>query len=418
MIDPGSLFRQDAIRHRLSRHQSQVLLNRSTHMRPFLWLLCVCVIGLVLAINRTNYKEVLSARGRLLAEEGVQQLVAPQSGVVEAILVAAGETVNEGDVVAQISRQLYNQHGEEVSEQERQILAIEYKSIKQEKQLAQESFNARIRDIGDKIDERKQSIGFAREELAVLREQETISESLLAGSFELLRKHAISEAQARGQRMAHLDKVRDRQQAERQLQALKADSRELAAALQVLLLEQQQTLQRMDQRITATALQLERVGSASHLSVLANRAGVVSSIPVEIGSAVRAGQALVYMQADGKPLTAEVFVPSAIMGKLAPGQEVMLRYDPFDVHSYGRYPATITGIDRTPWDQREHLLPAVKTTEPLFRIQVLPEQHYVEGEDIYPLQPGLLLTADFVVNELSMIQYILKPVFELRGKFS
>lgn len=174
----------------------------------------------------------------------------------------------------------------------------------------------------------------------------------------------------------------------------------------------------LDKDIRLLSLQLESVNTEPYSTVLANRSGIVSSILLEEGSAVKRGQAIAYLQPEGKSLMAEVFVPSSILGKLAPGEDVMLRYDAFSVHSYGRYPAKISSIERTALDPRNHLLPVAPTSEPLFRVLATPSQHYVEGEDIFPLQPGLQLSADFVTSEMSMVEYIFRPLLNLRGKVS
>jgi membrane fusion protein len=142
----------------------------------------------------------------------------------------------------------------------------------------------------------------------------------------------------------------------------------------------------------------------------------VASIIVAAGDAVGSGQPLLYVQPARESLRGEVYVPSSIVGKLAPGQELLLRYDGFAVESYGRYGATISEISRASVDPREHLLPVGIRGEPVFRVVIQPAQHYVEGDDIYPLQPGLHFSADFVIAEMSLMEFIFRPVLKLQGK--
>ena len=64
------------------------------------------------------------------------------------------------------------------------------------------------------------------------------------------------------------------------------------------------------------------------------------------------------------------------------------------------------------------MIPVSHHAEPVFPVLVKPDQHYVEGSDIYPLQAGLLLEADFVIAEMSLVELIFKPVLSLRGKLT
>ncbi len=418
MSEADSLFREEAIQFKQGKQQSEVLLNCHVNRQALLWLLCAAVLGIVLLVNRINYKEVQSARGYLITEEREAQLVAPQEGLVQAILVTPGEEVEKGEPIARISQQLYDRNGEAVTVYEKDVLCLELEALNQEKTLQQQEFIQQSVGLRNRILGLQETIRLAAEGLQMLKAQEQISATLLAGTESLLEQQAVSQVKASQQQIAHLDLLRERQLAERQLHQLQQEIRESTAALTALHLEAQQTVHGLDKEIRLISLQLEKVESSPYLSVLANRDGIVSSISIDTGSAVRRGQPLIYLHPRERKLLAEIYVPSSIMGVLAPGQEVMLRYDAFNVHSYGRYPATITTIERTPLDHREHLLPVTPTVEPLFRVLVKPGQHYVEGEDIFPLQAGLQLSADFVTSEMSLIAYIFKPLLNLRGRVS
>lgn len=416
MTAPVSLFREDVIRFKRHGQQAQVLLKRTSSNKTFVWLLCALAVVLVFAINQIQYKEVESARGHLIGVGGQVQLVAPKDGLVHSILVQPGQTVKEGDRVAQISTQLYDQLGIDTTQREEELLHAELDFLQREKQVQQQLYTQRDASLRARANSLEENIRLSTHGLALLNEQEVISASLIEGTRQLLNREAISQAQASNQQLAHLDLMRERQLAESQLQQFVVAAHETTAELEALDLEQQSKLHRLNKDVRQIALQLDSLKTKPFFSIMANRAGTVSSIPVTLGSAVKEGQPLIYLQPPGQELMAEVYVPSSILGKLAPGQQVMLRYDAFGVHSYGRYAASIKSIDRAALDQRQHLLPVAQATEPLFKVLLSPAQHYVEGEDIYPLQPGLQLSADFVINELSLVQYIFRPLLNLRGR--
>jgi membrane fusion protein len=105
-----------------------------------------------------------------------------------------------------------------------------------------------------------------------------------------------------------------------------------------------------------------------------------------------------------------------MLGNLFQGQQVMLGFDAFDYRYYGRYPAVVEQISRGSLDPREQLLPVPGISEPVFRVRLSLTKQYVEGPDIARLQAGMLLRADFITAEMSLLSFIFKPLLRLRGR--
>jgi membrane fusion protein len=149
--------------------------------------------------------------------------------------------------------------------------------------------------------------------------------------------------------------------------------------------------------------------------VIAEQGGKLTAMAVPEGQSVGAGQVLASIGYIGGDVEAVVYVPSRVAGKLYEDQEILLSFDAFDFHQYGRYPARIKQISAASLDPREQLLPVPDVREPVFRLTAEVEQRYVQGPQLYPLQAGLLFTADFVIEELPLLHFVLKPVLTMRG---
>ena len=418
MTVPEKLFREEAIRHRLKRTRAEVLLQRSTLLQPLLWMFCLGIFGLVLLINSIDYKETLTARGQLIADGGKQILPAPGAGIVSDIRVDLGDQVEEGEIVAILSQSRYDQQGQPLTLHEQKLLSVEYESAKQEKTLLQQTFYARKISFQRRINDQQARIETAIAGLGILEQRKNLSADLLFRTRSLLEKKSIPAMQVAQQELNHLALLHELNSAQSQIQELEIAFDASSLQLQALVSEHDLAMSRLDARLQTLSTRLTNNSELPFLAIMAQRRGVVSSIPVVTGEAVQQGQPLIYLQPSDGKLLVEIFVTSQVMGNLAPGQEVLLSYDAFDFHDYGRYTATIHSIDKSPLDSRQHLLPASPITESLFRVIASPGQHYVEGDDIFPLQPGLLLTADFVGTVMSLIRYILKPVLSLKGKVS
>jgi membrane fusion protein len=226
----------------------------------------------------------------------------------------------------------------------------------------------------------------------------------------------ISRREVDQQQLTQLSLKRQRQDAVRLLDRRQADLSRLQERTAAAVTRQQRDQLRLQRDLVRLDQELLRYRQQDHIAVVAEQSGVVSAIQLDAGQPVRANQGIAQIQTPQSPLQVVVFVPSRVAGKLVPGQELLLRFDAFDYHHYGRYGAVVTHIGRASIDPREQLLPVSGINEPVFRLTARLDQHYVEGPDIYPLQAGLALTADFVLQDLSLLSFIFKPVLALRGK--
>ncbi|MDA0687527.1 MAG: HlyD family efflux transporter periplasmic adaptor subunit [Proteobacteria bacterium] len=404
------------MQHRLQRKQAQTLLQQSSWIFPLSCGLGVLLLAVVMALALIEYKETETARGTLMAQQPPLKLVAPQAGVVDLLRVELGQFVRPGEVLASISMVKFDESGIPVSKTDLDMVEAEQQALLEQARLNEDRFLQQQRALENQMADLESQLSLAGAAVQTLEEQLRISESLLAATAILLENGSISKAHYEQQRLAYLQLETEQQSSlagrlalQRELNLIRAQGDELELQWST---EQLQ----LDQSLRLLELKEQRTKNLDTIAIVAQREGYVASINVAAGDAVGSGQPLLYVQPARESLRGEVYVPSSIVGKLAPGQELLLRYDGFAVESYGRYGATISEISRASVDPREHLLPVGIRGEPVFRVVIQPAQHYVEGDDIYPLQPGLHFSADFVIAEMSLMEFIFRPVLKLQGK--
>jgi len=413
---PPDLFRQEAVQHRLQRKQTQTLLQQSNWIFPLSCGLGVLLLAVVMALALIRYKETEPARGTLLAQQPPLKLVTPQAGVVDTLQVHLGEFVQAGAVLASISLVRFDESGIPVSKTDLDMIDAEQQALQEQGRFAEARFRQQQAALENQMADLQSQISLAGDSVETLKEQLRISAALLSATSTLLENGSISNAHYEQQRLAHLRLETEQQSSLAGRLALRRELNRLRAQADELSLQWTTEQMQLEQSRHLLVLKEQRTKNLDTLAIVAQRAGHVASINVATGDAVASGQPLLYLQPARESLQGEVYVPSSIVGKLAPGQDVLLRYDGFPVESYGRYGATITEISGASIDPREHLLPVSIPAEPVFRVVIEPAQHYVEGEDIYPLQPGLHFSADFVIAEMSLMEFIFRPVLKLQGK--
>jgi len=120
---------------------------------------------------------------------------------------------------------------------------------------------------------------------------------------------------------------------------------------------------------------------------------------------------LALLPADSR-LHAELLVPSAAIGFVAPDQAVKLRFDAFPYQKFGMQHAVLHAVMQSP----EPLRPG-ENAQPLYRALANLERQSVLAYGVaQPLMAGMQFTADVVVDERSLLEWLLEPLLSIRGR--
>ena len=112
----------------------------------------------------------------------------------------------------------------------------------------------------------------------------------------------------------------------------------------------------------------------------------------------------------GSELQAELYVPSRAAGFIAEGQVVRLLYDAFPYTRFGPGFGAIAAIS-TAVLRPEEVGAAVKVTEPVYRVVVNLKAAFMQGYGrMMPLQSGMALTADILLEDRSFLDLLLDPL--------
>jgi multidrug efflux pump subunit AcrA (membrane-fusion protein) len=130
----------------------------------------------------------------------------------------------------------------------------------------------------------------------------------------------------------------------------------------------------------------------------------------DTGAVLHEGEVVAELACAGETLQAELRVPETGLGKLEIGQGVKLKYDAFPYQRYGvRY-------GRVAW-----LSPAASDTADgsTFRahVEISDREMVVQGQS-RQLIAGMSGTAEIVVGNRSLIEYIFEPLRQLKENYS
>lgn len=189
--------------------------------------------------------------------------------------------------------------------------------------------------------------------------------------------------------------------------------------LQLLHQDAANNLDQLQARLSELTQQVAQLHGQSAHVITATRAGIVNNLQAREGQFVSSSDPvpLVTLADDSSPLVAHLLVPVRAAGFIAPGQRLNIRYDAFPYQKFGLYHGEITRVAKTPLLPGELLNVPFTVQETVYRVEArLAEQGVLGYGQTVPLISGMTLTADVELAERRLWQWLLEPIYSLRGR--
>ena len=396
-------FRETVVLQR-SQRGSRVLLYTS---------LGLSVAGLVWVVV-APLNQTIVVRGKLEPSSKVKLIQTPVPGLVDEVLVAEGQSVQQGQVLLRFDlgdarNQLAS--SESIKRQLEDESATYAAALGDISALTQLTDNQRQRLISQKeeLNNRRQAAlqQFRRSQVRVSGLQKSVATARnIADRYQrLVSTGAISEVQlleARNKQQELDTNLAEEQREVLRLQAELGNSTSAPSAdLRGRIEANRRLIAEQDARISSTRQQL------AYGELRAPAAGVVFELDVRRGTVAQAGQRLLRVVPQ-EALQARVYLPSSVIGFIKPGQVADLSLDTFPSSDYGRLPAIVKSVDTdslTPEKQKEAL---GTEADGLFYTALLKiqRQSLRAGNKTIPLLPGMSLSADIQLRQRRMINVI------------
>ncbi|MDH4071493.1 MAG: HlyD family secretion protein [Gammaproteobacteria bacterium] len=406
----STLFRREAIRERRKRLLGEVVISQPITIGVLGAFLCAIVAIAVAFLLNTAYARRETVVGVVVPSGGMVHVVAPRAAVVTGVHVAEGDPVAAGAALLTLAEARVTGNGVPIDEAVMASLDTQLREIGARREIeAERARRDGIRLEALAADLRRERVGLdaqleaQRRRVQNAAEQHDRSLELAADGYVSSQDIAASEQNLLEMRQA-LGALAER--------AASADGRIRQAGLELerLPLELAATLSELvstEEGIRIRKLELEGRGS---IRIVAPVPGRVAAMQAVRGTTVDADTVMLTILPAGSELEAHLFVPSSAIGFVAPGQEAHLLYDAFDYRRFGVQRGIVAEVSAAAMAQ-----PAGSGA--VFRVRVRLERPSVRayGREL-PLQPGMTLRADIVLERQPVLYWWLEPLFGLRGR--
>ncbi|MBC8020045.1 MAG: HlyD family efflux transporter periplasmic adaptor subunit [Methyloceanibacter sp.] len=410
-----SLFRPEALEFQKQyREFGQVGRLQSSSAKALAWLLTIAVGSLIVFVCIAGYTRKETVGGYLAPALGTSNIFVPEQGTITAVHVAQEQRVAKGDILLTIDTSQITADGVDVN-------ATILKSLSLQKTLLTNQVNEEERTTRAEHARLTAAITSGQAELAQLSAQMQIQQEQIDLAQKLV--NTAEKMHAAGY-MAAPELFSRREgllQARQGLSALKqrhvARETELAetrSALEQMPTQSARRLQPLQSELAQIDQRSAEIGGRQSFSIRAPIDGRVANVQAKVGQIADPKKPQLDILPLESPLQAVLFVPTRAIGFVRPGQKVRLLYEAFPFQRFGTYSGHVVSVSKTILSETEVAAP-VQLREAAYKVIAALDRPDVDanGQKI-PLQAGMLLRADILLERRELVRWLLDPILNVR----
>ncbi|RRN79247.1 HlyD family efflux transporter periplasmic adaptor subunit [Pseudoxanthomonas sp. SGD-10] len=413
------LFRREALEARRGSWLGAISLAQPLR----LWLLTAAAAAVALAVILFllfgTYTRRSPVVGQLVPSAGMATVVAPATGVVVAAHVQEGARVQAGQAVAVVAVPRATRAAGDTNAALEERLRRRRESLESAHAAQLAQLEAQESGLRVQLATARQELAQVEAEIRTREEQIRLARETLDRLRQLQDERYVSLLQIKQQESVALTQVGEMQALQRQAVSTRRMIAQLQQALAEIPGQRSAGEASFARELAALEQELVETQARGELVLTAPISGVVATQLIKPGQSVQAGQPLLSVLPGEGTLEAELLVPSRAIGFIEPGDAVMLRYQAFPYQKFGHQRGTVDRISRSALGPGElaTLTGNAQAPEPYYRVTVtLPAQAIRAYGRAEPLKPGMVLDADILGEERTLIEWLLEPLWSVQGR--
>jgi membrane fusion protein len=410
-----ALFRQEAIDFLHQRHSwGEVLSLQPISSTILSWSLAGLVAFILCFLSIAQYARKETVTGYLTPTFGTAKIFVPQQGFIKELQVKEGQEVAEGDPLLTVVTSQITANGNDVNTT---VLA----ELAQQRDVVQRQIAAEERRTASEHDRLASTIKGIEVETAQLEDQRKIqnerlkiSESFVSSGATLSASGALPAIELKRREQAALEQKQNLASLDQQITARRTQSTDARHTLEQLPIVAAERIRVLRGDLSWIEQRVAEVNGRRAYVIKAPTSGRVSTLQATVGQIADPRHMQLEIIPLDATLQAELFFPTRAFGFVRPGQRVRILYDAFPYQKFGTYRGSVTKISHTILTGNETTGP-ITLKEPAYRVTAALERPDIDAYGLkMPLQPDMLLKADVILEQRSLMRWLLDPVLSAR----
>jgi membrane fusion protein len=409
------LFRQEVIEfQQYNRQWGRVVPLQPLSTRIMVWCVTAAAVGIISFLFFAQYARKEIAAGYLAPVSGTARVFAPQPGIINAVYVEQGDTVEKGQPLLAVATSQVASSGEDVNvamlatlQQQKQALTHQIVEEVHRTSSEQQRLTAQVQ-------EHESVLGQLDSQLAVQRQRIVILKQMVDAGAQLRVKGLMSEVDQRHREETVLEQRQALISLEQQVTQRQGQLSEVRFNLAQLPFSQGDKVQALRNELSAAEQRIAEVNGRTAYIVRAPVAGRISLLQASVGAAADPKRLQAQILPTNSTLQAQLFIPVRAIGFVEVGQDVRILFDAFPYQRFGTYHGHIAKVSQTVLLDSDVSGP-VALKEPAYSAIVSLDRPDVtaNGKKI-PLQPDMSLRADIILEKRTLVDWIFSPLRHLR----
>lgn len=411
----SSLFRWQAVKQQKNKLYGEVIITQPPSTYRITFVILLIVLAIVLLLLYGTYARRETVVGYVVPDKGLVKIYAPIQGELYKQHITEGQIVKQGELLFSVRTLSANSAGSdkdalllnELSDQKQNLT----NKIEQEQLLNESRTDTIIKQIvgvEKEITESEKGLNLQQKQLSIVNES---GKRLLA----LNAQGHISQTQLSESKQQIISSKLAVQNVKRQVIQLENRLTELSQQQKQQPLEWQSRESDLKRNLSDITQRLVEISGRREYVIRAPVSGRLTALQISEGQRLNTQSLLVAILPKDTQLHVELFLPTRAAGFIAKEQSVLLRFGAFPYQHYGLHKGKISHIAQVILAPNELPIP-VQLNEPVYRVKVtLDSQTVLAFGKEFPLQAGMLLDADIILEKRTLGQWLLEPIYGLRG---
>jgi len=409
------LFRQEVIDFQQHNRQwGQVALLQPLSTKIIIWFIAAAVSLFVAFLFFGQYARKETVIGYLTPAAGTAKIFAPRQGTFKEIYVKEGQQVEKDQPLLAVETSQIAANGEDINvsmlaalEAQRNLLTNQIAAEQERMKSERGRLTALTGGLMIEISELQAQIESQKEAVRVSRD-------IVSSVTELKAKGLISALEYAQRELAALGQKQKSNSLNQELAARQNQLTETRYSLEQLPTVMAGKIQSLRSELSTTEQRVTEISGRRAYVIRAPDAGRISTLQATVGQFADPRRPQMEIIPNNSALQAELFIPTRGIGFVKPGQEVRILYEAFPHQQFGTYGGRINEISQTILSRSDASGP-IELKEPAYRVIVALDRPDIDayGKRI-PLQPGMLLNADIILEKRSLLRWFLGPLLSVR----